>query len=150
MSFATSDSTSTWQGRDKRKRKLREGLGGGGEREGGDYSREAIIQGNTYLSLLIFFIPPLPNPLPFFPSSLSPIPYPFRRLLRRLQNPPIRWPIHLPPYGRFECKHSKKESQLGRGKPVWYILEKHVSAGLNVDFFNQEQIKQNGHGWNWT
>ena len=92
--------------------------------------------------------PPLPNPLPFFPSSLSPIPYLFRRLLRRLQNPPIRWPIHLPPYGRFECKHSKKESQLGRGKPVWYILEKHVSAGLNVDFFNQEQIKQNGHGWN--
>ena len=70
--------------------------------------------------------PPLPNPLPFFPSSLSPILYPFRRLLRRLQNPQIRWSIHLPPYGRFECKHSKKESQLGRGKPVWYILEKHV------------------------
>ena len=58
------------------------------------------------------------------------------------QNPPIRWPIHLPPYGRFECKQSKKESQLGRGKPVWYILEKNVWAGLNVDFFNQEQIKQ--------
>ena len=95
-------------------------------------------------------LPLFPIPLPFFPSSLSPIPYPFRRLLRRLQNPPIRWPIHLPPYGRFECKHSKKESQLGRGKPVWYILEKHVWAGLNVDFFNQEQIKQNGHGWNWT
>ena len=28
--------------------------------------------------------PPLPNPLPFFPSCLSPTPYPFRRLLRRL------------------------------------------------------------------
>ena len=31
--------------------------------------------------------PPLPNPLPFFPSSLSPTPYPFRRLLRRLLRP---------------------------------------------------------------
>ena len=27
-----------------------------------------------------------PIPLPFFPSSLSPIPYPFRRLLRRLRS----------------------------------------------------------------
>ena len=71
MSFAIWDSTSTWQGGDKRKRKVREGWGGG---EGGDYSREAIIQGNTYLSLLIFFIPPLPNPPPLFP--FLPIPYP--------------------------------------------------------------------------
>ena len=42
------------------------GGGGGGEREKG---RE---------------LPLSPIPLPFFPSSLSPTPYPFRRLLRRL------------------------------------------------------------------
>ena len=38
VSFAGSNSTSTRQGGDKRKRRWREGWGGGG-----DYSREAII-----------------------------------------------------------------------------------------------------------
>ena len=49
ISFARPDSTLTWQRRHKRKRRWREGWGGGG----GDYSREvinrrtAIIRGNT-------------------------------------------------------------------------------------------------------
>ena len=48
------------------------GVGGGrekGKREGSACSKS---------------LPLSPIPLPFFPSSLSPIPYPFRRLLRRL------------------------------------------------------------------
>ena len=36
-------------------------------------------------------LPLSPIPLPFFPSSLSPIPYPFRRLLRRLWNFATLW-----------------------------------------------------------
>ena len=45
MSFAISDSTSTWQGGDTRKRKLREEWGGEGRRlfEGGNYSRKYIL-----------------------------------------------------------------------------------------------------------
>ena len=33
-------------------------------------------------------------PLPFFPSSLSPTPYPFRRLLRRLRIAGGAYPIY--------------------------------------------------------
>ena len=42
---------------------------GGGR--GGDYSREAIIQGNTYLSLLIFFIAWIYNWTKHFQSAFS-------------------------------------------------------------------------------
>ena len=56
ISFAGSDSTLTWQGGDKRKRKRQEGLGGWrGDYfkyiflKGGHYSREAINQGKAII-----------------------------------------------------------------------------------------------------
>ena len=47
----------------------------GAKRGGGGWREKGKREGSLPLS---------PIPLPFFPSSLSPIPYPFRRLLRRL------------------------------------------------------------------
>ena len=66
--FCWSDSTLTWRGGDKRKRRRQEGWGGGGVRlfKGGDYFKyfglkeainrdTAIIRGNTTFMIIITF-----------------------------------------------------------------------------------------------
>ena len=60
ISFSGSDSTLTWQGRDKRNRRRQEGWGGGRLFEGGDYFKyfrlkEAIIQGRRLIEGRLLF-----------------------------------------------------------------------------------------------
>ena len=62
-------------------------------------------------------LPLSPIPLPFFPSFLSPTPYPFRRLLRRLgtrDEPPRTSAWEAKPRRHW----SPRESPWGRGHTV--------------------------------
>ena len=65
-------------------------MGGGGARE----KKEITFLMTSWRTCPFIYssLPLSPIPLPFFPSSLSPTPYPFRRLLRRLVSSHLKPP----------------------------------------------------------